>query len=625
MTVQTKVQRLADAAPDLERVLTRGTDMPPQFGISEIQCKTAWVSMRDGVRLATDLYIPPKLPAPVIARRTPYGRAQDKFVAAYFAFACRGYIVVSQDCRGTGDSEPEAWDYYMYEAEDGVDLAQWVSEQSWFGGFLGTCGGSYVGQTQWCMALHPSVSTIVPEVSGLGVATNTTHLYMSLDAYARSVGKGEGTVSVHHGELERLIREETLSGGYFNEPLHPGLPAALLARYPELRTLQPAEGQRWLWEHYCALSGAQRSEFVRLALGTDRVSILEVEALPALFGQRISHDAHSLPHTDRAELCRMLHAAPLMVTGWYDWALNDALETWTLLRREARKAVASRSRLIIAPNAHNALGYREDMASHPELQRVHRLEHNAWLPLHWYAAVREDSTASWPTVIYYLMGANEWQVAADWPPADTHRMMLHLRAGGGLTVEVPREPSPPDRYVYDPTDPTPTVGGSIVSHVLQPGGVDVSQLQQRSDVLTYTTAPLEDDLDVVGPLELVLYASSSAVDTDFAARLSDVFPDGRAIQLQSGILRARYRDRLDEPELLEPGKIYRFRIDLWATANRFKSGHRVRVDISSADFPRFDRNTNLGGELGPPVKALQRVYHDPERPSHLVVSVLNRD
>jgi putative CocE/NonD family hydrolase len=141
-------------------------------------------------------------------------------------------------------------------------------------------------------------------------------------------------------------------------------------------------------------------------------------------------------------------------------------------------------------------------------------------------------------------------------------------------------------------------------------------------VLTYTTAALDRDLDVVGPLRLILYASSSAVDTDFSARLSDVFPDGRAIQLQSCTLRARYRNPNGEPELLEPGRTYRFEIDLWATANRFKAGHRLRLDISSADFPKFDRNANRGGEPGEPTPAQQSIYHDPGRPSHLLASIM---
>ena len=625
------LQRLADLAPELGRILTRvAHSQPPAagstlFAVSEIRCEIVWVIMRDGVRLATDLYLPPTRPAPVIAIRTPYGRANDKLVGAILSFARRGYVVVSQDCRGTGDSGPDSWDYYIYESEDGFDLIEWVSQQDWFDGFLGACGGSYVGQTQWCMATHPRMSTIVPEVSGLGIAINTAQLYMLQNAYARSVGKGEGKVRVHYSELERLMLEETMAGGYFNEPLHQSFTEVLLSRYPELRTLPPSQAKRWLWQHYCALPCAQRAAFVKQALGTNSVGILEVESLPAIFGHQISHDAHTLPHADASELCRSFHAPPLMITGWYDWGLNDALATWELFRREAQDPVRSRSRLIIAPSAHNMPGYHEGVGNHPELQHNHRTENNVELLLRWYAAVREGTTNAWPTVIYYLMGANEWRVAADWPPPETEQLALslYLGTGGTLTAQVPQQPSPPDRYTYHPENPTPTVGGSIVSYVYPPGSVDVSKVQKRSDVLTYTSALLDCDLDIVGPLRLILYASSSAIDSDFCARLSDVFPDGRAIQLQGGMLRTRYRNLTGEPELLEPGRIYRFEIDLWATANRFKTGHRLRLDISSADFPRFDRNTNRGGELGPPVPAMQTIYRDPQHPSQLLVSVLD--
>jgi predicted acyl esterase len=620
-------QRLADVSPQLEHLLTRGDLPPARFAVSQIECKTVWVVMRDGIRLATDVYLPPVLPAPVVVVRTPYGRSLDEngLVASFLAFARRGYVAVSQDCRGTGDSEPDSWDYYMFESEDGYDLVEWISHQDWFGGFIGSCGGSYAGQTQWCMATHAAMSTIVPNVSGLGIACNTAHLYMYLNAYARSVGKGEDKVAVPFYDMERLMIEETLAGGYFNEPLHRPLSAALLARFPNFRELTPSKAKRWLWEHYCALPSAERVECVKQALGTNQVSIVEVEALPAIFGHRISHDAHTIPHASPPDLCRSIHALPLLRTGWYDWGLNDALATWELFRREARPEVSARARLIITPYAHNTPGYREGGDTHPELLRQQTMLNMVGLLLRWYTAVREGTADFWPTVIYYLMGANEWRVASDWPVPEAKRMALYLGSGGTLTTQPPRQRSPPDLYTYDPSDPTPTVGGSIVSSVYPPGSIDVSSAQQRSDVLVYTTPPLEQDLDVVGPLRMILYASSSAVDTDFVARLSDVFPDGCAIQLQSGILRARYRNLDGEPELLEPDRIYRFEIDMWATANRFKAGHQLRIDISSADFPRFDRNSNRGGELGDPIPARQSIYHDPEGPSHLFVSVLGGD
>jgi uncharacterized protein len=612
-------QRLADISSELERLLTRGDLPPPQFAVSDIKCETVMVTMRDGVRLAADLYLSPVRPAPVVAMLTPYGRAMDGLVGAFLSFARRGYVVVSQDCRGTGDSEPNSWDYYMFDSEDGYDLVDWISKQEWFGGFIGSCGGSYVGQTQWCMATHPAMSATVPQVSGLGIAFNTAHVYMFVNTYARSVGKGEDKVAVSLYDMERLFEKETMAGGYFNEPLHRPFSEALLTRFPNLREMPPSKAKRWLWEHYAALPSAQRAKFVKQALGVNNVTSQDVESLPAIFGHQISHDAHTIPNASPPDLCRSIHATPLLLTGWYDWCLNDAFATWELFRRKAQKRVAARTRMIIGPHAHNMPGYHEGVDTHPELMRLPSTANFAGLLLRWYEAVREGTTDSWPTVIYYLMGANEWRVAADWPVPGAKQTAFYLGSGGTLTTQPPRRPSEPLRYIYDPHNPTPTVGGSIVSFVHPPGSVDVSAAQQRADVLVFTAPPLEEDLDVVGPLRMILYASSSAIDTDFVARLSDVFPDGRAIQLQSGILRTRYRNLDGEPELLEPGRIYRFEIDMWATANRFKTSHRLRVDISSADFPHFDRNSNRGGEAGDPISAQQTIYYDPEHPSHLLV------
>jgi len=619
-----KSRPLAEVAPGLARILKRSVILTPAaFAVSDIRCESVMVTMRDGVRLATDLYLPPTLPAPAIAVRTPYGRGSDGLVGAFLAFARRGYVVISQDCRGTGASEPDHWDYYMYEPEDGYDLVEWATKQFWFNGFLGGCGGSYLGQTQWPMALHRSMSAIAPEVSGLGVAVNTMHLHMFCNAFARSIGKGEGKVSGSLEDLEAQMLPETLASGYFNEPLERAVPDALLERFPRLRSLASFEAKRQLWEHYCSLSCAGRAEFVKQIMNKRSVSILEVESLSDLFGHQISHDAHTLPHHNPAELCRSFQAPILLHTGWYDWGTNDTLATWQLLMQAAPEPLRSRCRLFIAPSAHNMPGYHEGMAERPELQHPHRTPNNVELLLHWYAAVRNDNIETWPRVIYYLMGANEWRAAHAWPPPEARAIHFYLNARGALSPRAPGGATPGDRYTYDPEDPTPTVGGSILSYVYPPGSVDVSEVQKRRDVLVYTTEPFKQDIDVAGSLNLVLYASSSAVDTDFCARISDVCPDGRAIQLQSGRLRTRFRNLLGKPELLDPARIYRLEIDLWATANRFKRGHCLRLDICSADFPRFDRNSNLGGGAGPPIPALQTIYHDAEHPSHLIVPIIS--
>lgn len=620
-------RRLTDVAPDLKRILESEPHTPARYEASAIRRETLFVAMRDGIRLATDLYLPPELPAPAIAVRTPYDRTQ--LAEKLIPFAQRGYVVIAQDVRGTGDSEPNHWDTFIYEGEDGIDLVEWITQQSWFDGFIGSCGGSYVGSTQWGMAMHPRMSAIAPEVAGLGVRHEATpNYYLYVNAFSHSVGKGEDKVPIPLWEMERRMLQRTLAGGYYNDPLELPLRDAVLEQYPNLRCLSLTERKHWLWKLYRTSAPAQRVELIKLATGES--SITFGSALGAAFSPEAS-GLLRFPRAGVIDLVRSLHAPALIITGWYDWGNGDTLATWQLLKRAGCEPARSRSRLVIAPCAHNMPGYREGRESHPELDLVyrsanitgnHRTANMRDLLLRWYAAVREDTLDAWPVVTYYLMGANEWYTALAWPPPGTQLYALYLGSNGTLSSEPPARPSNPDTYTYDPNDPTPTVGGSIVSFVYTPGSVDISEVQRRSDVLTYTSSVFAHDMDVVGPLRLILYASSSAVDTDFSARLSDVFPDGRAIHLQNCTLRARYRNPNGEPELLEPGRIYRFEIDLWATANRFKAGHRLRLDISSADFPKFDRNTNRGGEPGAPIPAQQNIYHDPEHPSHLLVSIL---
>lgn len=615
--------RLTGRAPGLARLLLRSFLLTPtKYDVASIRCETAMVAMRDGVRLSTDLYLPPGVPAPTIAVRTPYGRGMDGFVSAFLSLARRGYVVVAQDCRGTGASEPDSWDYYVNEPEDSYDLVEWTCQQPWFNGFLGSCGSSYLGQVQWQMGLHPSMSAIVPDVSGLGAAINTTRHHMFQKAYSRSVGKGEDKPDLPYFELEKVLLPETLATGYFNEPLHRPPSESIQRRFPEVREMTDVQAQRSLWTEYCRLDCRGRAQLIKKLLGIRQITAEDIESLGSIFGQHISHDRHTLPHVDLHELCASLHAPALLRTGWYDWGLNDALETWALITRAAPESVRSRCRLLIGPNAHNVPGYHEGMAEHPELHHSYGITTTLEVLLKWYETIQSGRFEEWPRVVYYLMGANEWCAADAWPLPGAQTFRLFLTPAGGLSPEAPKYPVAPTRYVYDPRDPTPTVGGSIVSFVYPPGSVDVSHVQKRSDVLVYNSEELATDLDVIGPLRFFLFASSSAVDTDFVVRLSDVFPDGRAVQLQNGVLRTRYRNLPQAPELLKPGQVYRLEIDMWATANRFKAGHRLRVDVSSADFPRFDRNSNRGGKPGEPTPAHQAVYQDQEHPSHLVFSVL---
>jgi predicted acyl esterase len=593
---------------------------PAVFPAEAIRQETQFVVMRDGIRLAAHLHLPPKLPAPVIAVRSPYGRA--RYAEISMALARRGYAVVCQDVRGTGDSEPDAWDFYVHEGEDSYDFVDWVAGQAWCDGFIGAMGGSYDGGTQFCMATNPKMTATMPEVAGVGIApSHGVRFHMFLNAYSRTVGKGKDKVNVDRALLEAQMRDETWATGYFNDPLHSPLPESVKARFPQLEMLSEHERWDWLWKHYNSLDPAGRVRFLKEALGEDTITFVSTTKLNPLFGPVVDPDALMLPRAGVPELCASIHAPALMVTGWYDWCLGDTLESYTQLTRKGI-APARASRLLITPGAHNVTGYHEGEAEHPALRRTYRSGENLELLLHWYGSIRQGKAQEVPAVTYYLMGANEWRTAEAWPPPEAQDRRLYLGAERRLVDEPPAS-SAADTYTYDPDDPTPTLGGSILSAVYRAGSVDVSEVQQRGDVVTYTSDVLAQDLDVVGPLRLILYASSSALETDLYGRLSDVFPDGRAIQLQNGVLRTRYRPLAKgETALLEPSRVYRFEIDMWATANRFAAGHRLRLDISSADFPKFERNRNRGGTPGPSVKATQTIFHDAERPSHLIVPVV---
>jgi uncharacterized protein len=616
---------LNEVAPELQRLLNRQSEKEsqPPFCLDEIRRQTVFITMADGTALATDLYFPPKTPAPAVVTRTPYGRGNAELVRLCQGFARYGYVALAQDCRGTGESEPEHWNYLVYEPEDGAALVEWIAGESWHDGFTGGFGGSYAGMTQWCMATNSRLSAIAPEVVGLRVSRSTVRPHMFVNGFDRAVGKRGGGKPIPLTNMERAIEAETRAGGYFDAPFEQRVPTEWIEAIPDLQGLSLTAARVKLWEHYCQCTAPERERLLQCLLKVEQFTyndhwrLLEVFEGMALFG------INSLPSTSVQQLCQKIQAPALMLTGWYDWNLGDTLQSWTALQAYSRPTVAESSRLIVSPSGHNQPGYREGEAQSPELK--HTIRGNLELLRSWCGAVRDRKLSSWPKVIYYLTGANEWRATSAWPVPQARPLSLYLHGGRMLSTQHPAEHAEPDEYDFDPQHPTPTVGGSILSYHYPVGSVDVAAVQNRPDILTYTSTVLETDLDVVGPIRLILYARSSATDTDFAGRLSDVFPDGRAIQLQNGMLRARYGALDGEPRPLAPQLVYCLEIDLWATAHRFKKGHRIRLDISSADFPRFDRNTNRGGASGPPLIARQRIYHDAQHPSHLLVYVLTAE
>jgi len=332
----------------------------------------------------------------------------------------------------------------------------------------------------------------------------------------------------------------------------------------------------------------------------------------------------------------------LTIAGWYDHFQREDLEHYQSMRQRGGSALArSLQHLVIGPWSHGNFlrGFKERTYGAASFARDLLTDlHLRWFD-HWLKGIENGVEQEKPVRIF-VMGTNVWREEEDWPLPDTQYRPYYLHSGGhantatgdGVLSTAQADAEPEDVYRYNPRDSVPTMGGAVNSLGMldDVGPLDQRQIEAREDVLCYTTLPLERPVEVTGPIELVLHVSSSARDTDFTGKLVDVHPDGRAEILTDGILRARYRQSLSSPVLMEPGQVYELRIDLEATSNVFLTGHRIRLEVSSSNFPRFDRNSNTGGTIASEqekdfVQAINRVYHSQVNPSHLVLPVIERD
>ena len=570
------------------------------------------VPMRDGVRLATGV-IRPDAPGryPVLVSRGPYGK--DSYVenpdhSAWF-FARHGYVVLSQDCRGRFGSEGNGYNPLFQEAQDGYDTVEWAARQSWSNGRLGTTGQSYLGAAQYTLATNNPVPPHLQTMAPVSASADFHQSWVYHTGGAMEWGwmvpyaifKGRNT-------LDRTGHERLLS--QMNEYV-----------LPSVNFAQPLKDE---WYRHLPLS--------------DWINRLK-ETAP-YFQEYLDNEADG-PYWWRINLLRHVEGITLPmfhVTSWYDIFLEGALNAYQAIRDRGGSELARRNqRLLIGPWAHllpytvPTSGGTGDVDFGPEAI----IELHQYL-LRWFDYWLKDidtGVMDEPPVRLFVMEENRWRGEQEWPLARTQytRYYLHAEApantrnGGGTLSTSPPGDEPPDTYTYDPKDPAATLGGNTL--IIPQGVADQGPVEDRQDVLVYTSEASERDLEVTGPIEVHLFASSSAVDTDFTAKLVDVRPDGYARNLQDGIIRARFRASGSEPSLIEPGRVYEFGIDLWSTSHLFKTGHRIRVEISSSNFPRFDRNPNTGAPLGRDDRlevARQTVYHREEYPSHIVLPVIPR-
>lgn len=582
--------------------------------------------MRDGVKLATDLYLPARAgqplnqPLPVILTRLPYNKTGAKAMGNYFA--SHGYVFIAQDTRGRYGSEG-IWRFLTDDGKDGADCADWIAKQPWSNGKIGMLGTSYVGGTQHAMALEkvPQLVTVIPvdAVSNMGRQSVRNAGAFELRFWNWiMLNAGRGSRAGRDPATAAVLKE--MADTRFDYlpllPLRPGTTPLKLA----------PEYEEWLTQ--------------AMSHGAD--------------------DAFWSQNNILADPSRYKDIPVYLVGGWYDSWAGNTTANYQALSRTLKSPVY----LIMGPwihgaqakSAHGQVDFGKDAAIADEL--AWRRE---WFD-HWMRGQENSVGKAAPfasRVRIFVMGTGDggktpagqlrhggsWRDENEWPLARTRPTPFYLHPSGTLSAQKHTAASAQTAYDFNPRNPVPTLGGNISSGdgIMQQGAWDQRggekfwnwpkpiPLSARPDVLVFQTDPLPEDLEVTGEIEVKLWASSSAKDTDFTAKLLDVYPPspdwpgGFDLNLQDGIVRARFRDALQQEKLMEPGTIYPFTIKLYPTSNVFKKGHRIRVDISSSNFPRFDINPNTGQPLNAQrtfITATNTIHHDAQHPSHILLPLI---
>ncbi len=549
--------------------------------------KNVAVPMRDGTILRADVYRPTTGgPYPVLVSRSPYGKPGG------MAHAQAGYIVVCQTTRGRYESDGVYESFVRPDingAKDGYDTVEWAAKLPGSTGKVGTFGASYNAFVQWRLAPLRPPSLVV--MSAHSIPTRMTDL------------EGPGTIRPGR-RLNWWYR--TMS--------------------PDMRKRSNGEKPH---------SRAEASKLWSAGKAKELLYFLPWLDLPdAMFGHEagVVKDWLRNPVTDPWQLtrgCPDVAVPNFDVVGWFDHC-NGSIELFREMVKKGKTEMArTRQRLVIGPWSHSGRGRRKvgQIDFGPNANYNVRGEEIRWFD--YWLKEKNNGIEKEPPVRIFVMGANEWRDEQEWPPARAVNQTLYLGgegsantpAGDGHLGSILPVKNAADHYTYDPKDPVPTLWGAAQFTV----PADQRPLAKRRDILAYQTAPLREAFEVTGYPEVTLFASSSAPDTDFLARLIDVAPDGMAREVSSGMVRARYRNGLDKDKLLKPDKVTEFKIKLRPTSNLFKAGHRIRLDITSSDFPNFDRHHNTGANQNADAKlvvAKQSVHHGPAYRSRLVIPMI---
>ncbi len=600
--------------PCFQRPDSSGRSTPEKDGVRlELDVP---IPMRDGVRLATDLYFPEETgPHPVLLERTPYGKHQSVMVniGAPPYLARDGYVVAVQDVRGRYASEG-AWypfgDDLSGETSDGYDTVEWLAAQPFSNGKVGIFGGSYAGFNQYTMAknMPPHLVATFPRQGPQCLHNEWVYRGGALE-FAFMAPRFARVLSAEvlrnrQVQFSRKVREHQLD---------------LANRWPTPSHYLFSDPFQWFRDY------VSRQE--------DEVywTQWDIAAHWACFDRPSYH-----------------------VASWFDIFCGGTLRNFCGMRaRAGSEKVRHGHKLIIGPWIHGpfmAQAPQGRLAGEMDFGEVAQWDYKGTM-LRWFNCWlkdRDDGIRDEPDVRYFVMGLNDWKTAPDWPPPGIEYRRFYFRDqpsgsahslnDGSLNRDPPGGGERPAAFLHDPEDPVASSGGTTLFNFsphesagaetwddlnAQAGSRDQRAIEARC--LTFTSAPLEQDLEVTGPVEAVIYLSSTAADTDVIVRLCDVYPDGRSMLLCDGIQRARYRQSPFRSSLLEPGRVYEIRVDLWATSNLFRAGHRIRVVLNSSCFPRFDVNPGAGKsalDSGGSLKAENQVYLDGSRPSHVLLPVM---
>ena len=548
------------------------------------------VKMRDGVTLRADIYRPKtEGKFPVLLVRTPY----DKTGETSFGMkgAARGYVVIAQDVRGRFTSEGE-WYTFKNESHDGYDTVEWAAVLPYSNGKVGMFGGSYVGATQYLAAIAkpPHLAGICPTVTASNYHDGWTY---------------------QGGAFEQ----------WFNESWSTGLAMNTMRRRVEESN---------------ALEGTKTLPLTDYAV----LELPSAAGIAPYFKDWLAHPNYDAywKRWSIEDHYGDIQVPVLSFGAWYDIFLGGTLRNYTRLKTEAGTEAAKHGQRLVVYVGGHAGGSNNRKVGGVDFGEKLPIDQDE-MTLQWYDSLlkgQANGLEHEKPVKIFVMGKNEWREEDDWPLARARSAHYYLHSTGGganglggngtLTTSAPGEEKP-DQYVYDPNDPVPTIGGPLCCGALSTGigPEDQRPAESRADVLVFSTPAFAKDTEVTGPATLDLYVSSSAVDTDFTGMLVDVWPNGFAQNLTSGILRMRYRNSQEKPELSNPGETYHVTVDLWATSNVFLAGHKLRLDVSSSNFPRFDRNLNTGEVQARGVrliKATNVIYHDKAHASALILPIL---